>query len=358
MVNLVLDSPLMSTSKPYFHQLDALRGIACLMVLFHHLVPGASQYIAWGPLGVRLFFVLTGFLLVGNFLQQKEKGIDFRSIFKSFYQKRAVRILPIYLLAFGIVAYFNMEPAREIWVWVLTFTTNFYMGIFQEWAGVLSHYWFLAASEQMVLILLLFTLFVPRRFLVTGLVIGFIGAWLHRWVGTIYGLPEMWIWYSPFSSWDSMAMGALMGIFYRERKEQIHYLASSFGTPLLAWFLLGVACGIRAFFFQTSWIHLAETLEALFFGWLIIRTAVGFTGYWEKILSFPFLVYTGTISYGLYIFHPLVHSYVQYHFARTGIPNDPSLFGVIGATFFLTYLISTILWFCVEKPLISRKAKS
>ena len=49
----------MAQTKNYFHQLDALRGIACIMVLFHHLVPGASSHIALGPLGVRLFFVMT-----------------------------------------------------------------------------------------------------------------------------------------------------------------------------------------------------------------------------------------------------------------------------------------------------------
>ena len=82
----------MAQAKNYFHQLDALRGIACLMVLFHHLVPGASSHIALGPLGVRLFFVMTGFLLIGNLLQQKERGQRPFSIFKVFYQKRSIRI--------------------------------------------------------------------------------------------------------------------------------------------------------------------------------------------------------------------------------------------------------------------------
>lgn len=348
----------MSAGKPYYHQLDALRGIACLMVLVHHLIPGASQWIAWGPLGVRLFFVMTGFLLVGNLLQLKSKGTSSGEIFKGFYKKRSIRILPIYGIAFAAVAILNMEPAREVWGWILTFSINWYMGIYQQWAGVLSHFWFLAASEQMVFALVVGVLLIPHRFLVWVGCAAFIGAFLHRWVGSHAGISEMMIWYSPFSSMDSMAAGALIGIWYRERKEQIHYLSSSFGIPLLAWGLLGVATLIRIRFFATDWIHLAESLEAIFFAWLILRTAVGFTGYWEKILSFPVLVYTGTISYGLYIFHPLMHSYVQFHFQRTGIPSDPSLFGVIGATFFMSYLISSVLWLCIEKPLLNSKQKS
>ncbi|MES2309655.1 MAG: acyltransferase, partial [Verrucomicrobiota bacterium] len=278
----------MSTSgKTYFHQLDALRGIACLMVLFHHLVPGSSKWIALGPLGVRLFFVMTGFLLVGNLLQQTSKGGDSLSIFKSFYQKRIIRIFPVYFLALGTLCLLGVEPARQVWIWISTFSINFYMGLHEQWVGVLSHFWFLATSEQMVLALTLMILWVPRRFLVKLLVICFVGAWLHRWIGTLAGVAPMMIWYSPLSSMDSMAMGALIAIFYRERKEQIHYLASSCGIPMLAWGFLFAAAGIRSWLYNTDWIHLAETLEALFFGWLILRTAVGFTNLWEKILTFP-----------------------------------------------------------------------
>jgi len=353
----MLESTLMSTPKNYFPQLDALRGIACLMVLFHHLVPGSSKWVALGPLGVRLFFVMTGFLLVGNLLQQKQKGLNPLDIFKNFYQKRAIRIFPVYFLALGLLLLFGVEPARQIWIWISTFSINFYMGIYQEWAGVLSHFWFLATSEQMVLVLTGLTLWIPRKWFVRLMILLFIGAWLHRWLGTVAGVAPMMIWYSPLSSMDSIAIGAVIAILYRERKEQIHYLASSCGIPILAWSFLAIAMAIRIFYFNTPWIHLAESAEALFFAWLILRTAVGFTNLWEKILTAPFLVYTGMISYGLYIFHPIMHHYVQFNFGRSGIITDPSNIGVIGATFFTAYLISSLCWFLIEKPLISLTKK-
>ena len=347
----------MSAAKNYFPQLDALRGIACLMVLFHHLVPGASKWIALGPLGVRLFFVMTGFLLVGNLLQLKEKGIPLFDLLKGFYKKRVIRIFPVYFFALLLLIVFGVEPARQIWLWISTFSINFYMGLYEQWAGVLSHFWFLATSEQMVLVLTCIVLWVPRGLLIRLMVLLFVCAWLHRWLGTAAGVAPMMIWYSPLSSMDSMAIGAVIAVLYLERKEQIHYLASSCGIPILAWSFLLVAGVIRMRFFDTSWIHLAETFEALFFGWLILRTAVGFTNLWEKVLTYPFLVYTGMISYGLYIFHPIMHHYVQFNFERSEISSDPSNFGVIGATFFTTYLISSLSWYLMEKPLISFKKK-
>ncbi len=347
----------MSTAKNYFPQLDALRGIACLMVLFHHLVPGASQWVAWGPLGVRLFFVMTGFLLVGNLLQQKGKGIHYFKILGDFYKKRIVRIFPVYFFALGLLLAFGVEPSRHVWLWVSGFAINFYMGIYQEWPGVLSHFWFLATSEQMVLVLTCLTLWVPSRFFIRLMILLFFGAWIHRWLGTEAGIAPMMIWYSPLSSMDSMAIGAVIGVIYRERKEQVHYLASSCGIPILAWIFFLAATGIRIRYYDTAWIHLAETFEAVFFGWLILRTAVGFTNLWERILTAPFLVYTGMISYALYIFHPVMHHYVLFNFGRSGISTDPSNFGVIGATFFTTYLISSLSWFLMEKPLISLMKK-
>lgn len=129
----------MSTARAYFHQLDALRGIACIMVLFHHLVPGASSHIALGPLGVRLFFVMTGFLLAGNLLRESSRGGSPSGILGNFYAKRAVRILPVYLLGFAAALAAGTEAAKTVWPWIATFTINLHMGATGEWPGNLSH---------------------------------------------------------------------------------------------------------------------------------------------------------------------------------------------------------------------------
>jgi peptidoglycan/LPS O-acetylase OafA/YrhL len=348
----------MAQAKNYFHQLDALRGIACIMVLFHHLVPGASSHIALGPLGVRLFFVMTGFLLVGNLLQQKERGQGPLAILKVFYQKRSIRILPVYFLAFGVLCLAGVESAKAVWPWISTFTINLHMGLTGQWPGNLSHYWFLATSEQMVLALALILLWLPGRYLVPALGLLFFGAAAHRWLGTAWGLDPMLVWFSPISSLDSIALGALLGHFYRKDKEGISRVARKPWVGAAAWLMLVLGTLIRMHFSGTALIHFAETLEALFFGWLILRAAMGFSGIVGGVLTSPILVYTGMISYALYIFHPILHSFVMWAFEKAGLPHVPEHLGVIAATFAVSFLAAALSWYLLEKPLASLKPKS
>lgn len=347
----------MGKPAAYFHQLDALRGIACIMVLFSHLVPGAGKHIALGPLGVRLFFVMTGFLLVGNLLRERDRGRCSSGILKNFYAKRAIRILPVYLIAFVAVLASGAAAAREVWPWIATFTINLHMGATGEWPGNLSHYWFLAANEQLVLVLALIVLWFPGRYLVPALVLLFVGAWLHRWLGTEWGLQRMMVWYSPVSCMDSIAMGALLGLWQRSKPEELSDFFRRSAVTAAAWIALFLACIIRLRFSQTPFIHLVETLEAVFFGWLIVRAALGFQGPVGKILASPVLVYTGMVSYALYIFHPIVHSFVFWVFAKLGLPSERDNPSLIATTFLLTFLAATLSWYLLEKPLASLKPK-
>ncbi|MFM8364948.1 MAG: acyltransferase family protein [Verrucomicrobiota bacterium] len=348
----------MAQAKTYFHQLDALRGIACIMVLFHHLVPGASKHIALGPLGVRLFFVMTGFLLVGNLLQQKERGHRPLTILKVFYQKRGIRILPVYFLAFAILCLLGSESAIAVWPWISTFTINLHMGLTGEWPGNLSHYWFLATCEQMVFALALILLWLPGRYLVPALVLLFVGAGAHRLLGTEWGLEPMMVWFSPLSSLDSIAVGALLGLFYRKNSDAISGLFRKPWVGVSAWLLLAAGTLIRMRFSSTPLIHFAETLEAIFFGWLILRAAVGFSGPAGKFLANPVLVYTGMISYALYIFHPILHGFVATAFQKLGLPHAEDHPGVIAGTFAATFLAGTLSWYLLEKPLAALKPKA
>jgi peptidoglycan/LPS O-acetylase OafA/YrhL len=95
--------------------LDAVRGIAILLVLIWHYLPRdgstptliiSSTRLFWS--GVDLFFVLSGFL-IGSILLQ---NVSSRNYFSTFYIRRAARILPLYLLvffAFALLIYLGPE---------------------------------------------------------------------------------------------------------------------------------------------------------------------------------------------------------------------------------------------------------
>src|SRR4051812_39867710 len=89
----------------YMPQLDALRAVAVLAVWFEHW--GQEQRVKWGLLGVRLFFVLSGFLITGILLRARDQvdqpGGSLRRTLSNFYARRFLRILPIYYLALFVV---------------------------------------------------------------------------------------------------------------------------------------------------------------------------------------------------------------------------------------------------------------
>ena len=97
------------TKLPHFRELDGLRGLAALGVFVHHFFRVAGEhplqswprFLTWamaissyGAHGVDVFFVLSGFLITCLLLIDRGRT----DYFHNFYWKRALRILPVYLV--------------------------------------------------------------------------------------------------------------------------------------------------------------------------------------------------------------------------------------------------------------------
>src|SRR6202451_2295567 len=99
-------------------QLDGVRGIAILLVLFHNTVPLTALHLSalstYGSMGVDLFFVLSGFLITGILLETKES----EDYFRNFYARRCLRIWPLYysalLFMFVIVPILRPSEAHTV----------------------------------------------------------------------------------------------------------------------------------------------------------------------------------------------------------------------------------------------------
>jgi peptidoglycan/LPS O-acetylase OafA/YrhL len=149
--------------------LDGVRGLAIALVLMHHSViwSGIDNQIRidsyvrmfanslW--LGVDLFFVLSGFLITA--ILYDSKGSD--RYFRSFYGRRALRILPLY---YGFLVFFLLfarqwlpaESARQLldtqgWYWLFLSNVQVALNGWQEPVH-LGHFWSLAVEEQFYLL--------------------------------------------------------------------------------------------------------------------------------------------------------------------------------------------------------------
>src|SRR5215831_6669698 len=104
--------------QKHIPQLDAVRGVAILLVLAHNLYgftsPRLSYLTTYGWMGVDLFFVLSGFLITGILLDSKPA----KTYFRNFYARRCLRIWPLYysvlLVMFLAVPWLLPQFAGEI----------------------------------------------------------------------------------------------------------------------------------------------------------------------------------------------------------------------------------------------------
>lgn len=120
-----------SSGAGEIRELDGVRAVAALsIVIFHTLLYlrieqlPASQAIsnAWYyfSMGVQLFFVLSGFLLFRPYARALLSGAELPS-WARFYQRRALRILPVYWVALAVMLVTQIRSAGQpLWANALT----------------------------------------------------------------------------------------------------------------------------------------------------------------------------------------------------------------------------------------------
>lgn len=138
--------------------LDGLRAISIGMVIFAHLT-GTRNFIVshqignifdLGQLGVRVFFVISGFLITHLLLQ--ELNAKKRIHLGKFYLRRTLRIFPPYYVFLGALAllqagdWIRLAP-RDL-LHGITYTSNYY----PERSWYTGHTWSLAVEEQFYLL--------------------------------------------------------------------------------------------------------------------------------------------------------------------------------------------------------------
>ncbi len=145
--------------------LDGLRALAVLAVVLEHFGPvHLAELVHPGRLGVRLFFVLSGFLITGILLEARAAGgpAATGSILRAFFVRRALRLLPLFYVVLAISCVFS-PSVREGWLWHATYQTNHYIAILGGWPTAFAHAWSLAVEEQFYLVWPWIILLLPLR---------------------------------------------------------------------------------------------------------------------------------------------------------------------------------------------------
>lgn len=305
--------------RPHMPELDSVRGVAILLVLFLHgfgmfnpasftgtarLFVGAASY---GWTGVQLFFVLSGFLITGILLDSKPRP----DYYKRFYIRRAVRILPAYygmLLVLAVLSRTGWLGTHAVGMPFLTLSLV-YLSNVTPLLGIPMQYtvfWSLAVEEHFYLIWPAVVRRLSTRALTSASVGVFVLVPVVRAISMQFGPAGDHNFYT-WCNADGLALGALVAIALREYEVQRKQLCRAVVLTLAGVIATLLWC---AHFNTLSWnstIGFAVRLSVLNLGFaaiLVLSLLIG-TSRWKSFVNVSALRFFGEISYGLYLYHML-----------------------------------------------------
>lgn len=348
-----------SSALKYMKQLDGLRAIAVFAVLYTHYLP--KNYwifgIYWGELAVKLFFVLSGFLITSILLKCRQyiaSGKQTRSFtLRQFYIRRLLRLFPLYYATLALAALVNIPPVRETIAWHIPYLSNVYFAIQGDFYGSVSHFWSLAVEEQFYLLLPWLILFLPKKSLLPTIIILILVGPLFRLAGSIVGLNQVAIWVLMPSSLDTLGLGSLLAylrhqeeLFNISRKKLVNVFAL-IGLPL--WLLINIINRIHSPILLVN--VLDYTALGFIFTWLIAQVSRGLKGIIGEILESKPMVYIGKISYGIYVIHNFMPYIIRKTFHVLGLSEYSKQIVIAIFSTVATIILASISWHFLEKPI-------
>jgi peptidoglycan/LPS O-acetylase OafA/YrhL len=317
----------------YQPRLDGLRAIAVALVIGLHVF----QRPAGGYMGVDLFFVLSGFLITTLLLE--EHAFHGRVSLRRFYARRALRLVPALLVFLVVSGTVYALQGRPPWAGValgLTYLTN--VGIIVgHWDASYEHLWSLAVEEQFYLawpLLLLLGLRWRNRFWRLALIAlaGAIAIATARYllmpahVSVRFGWPMV-------TRFDSILLGCAAALVRRS--------GWKIRTRSVAIFAFLVGAGIVAAGAAQTTIYDGYTFAFSIAAAFLVLAAADSRSRILSPLAAPPLVYVGKLSYALYLWHPVVLSWLT-----SAQPIEVILF---------TFLLAAASYHLVERPFLSWK---
>lgn len=273
-------------------------------------------------LGVKLFFVLSGYLITRLLLQARSRvetsGSSYGSELWGFYGRRFVRLFPALFVLITIAALIGVEPVRSSYWWHITYLSNIWLARHGEWAEYVTHLWSLSVEEQFYLFWPLAILFTPRNRLVLVTVAVMTCGLLFRAVAVATNMNHVTSYVLPFASLNALGFGSLLAIAGETPAGQKLRRSSLFlGMPLLG----GLLVLMRMHLVDHATNIFYDCIVGFAFVWLVGGAADGLTGLAGRLLSARPLVALGIVSYGVYLYHLFVPEAIGWAFHTLGHPG-------------------------------------
>jgi peptidoglycan/LPS O-acetylase OafA/YrhL len=355
--------------------LDLVRATAIAWVVLYHAsiywhVPGDSNVVRFGWMGVDLFFALSGFLIAGQLLRPWSRGTA--PDYSRFILRRLLRTLPAYLVVLAL--YFLVPSLRDgtaiqpLWQF-LTFTQN--LALDPSPRKAFSHAWSLCVEEQFYLVFPLIVAVIAVRpsatkvlattaaILIFGVAIrGYL--WTHDVATTVDGTLVRddrfmsLIYYPTWSRLDGLLAGVVAAMIQTFRPDWWRVLTARPNLLLLSG-LTGIAAS--SVFFGDQIAGLLPTL----FGYPLLAfsaaTLVAGASVEESLIgrhAVPGVRALATGAYSLYLTHKMMFHVIEMsaHYWPHRLQHTQLVAGLVAAS-----LAGTCLYWAVERPFLKLRER-
>ena len=288
--------------------LDGIRAISISLVLLSHFIGTVSQDVPkWiiplthmGNLGVRIFFVISGFLITTLLISEYKKTGTISLI--KFYFNRTFRIFPAFyafIVAIVMASLTGFVSLREgDLLHAVTYTTNYH----HDRAWELGHLWSLAVEEQ-------FYLLWPAMFLLFGMRGAFLCSTAYLIIGPVVRVltwkyfpdDRIGIGESFQTVADSIATGCVFAFLKSKLGENALFVKIQSKAITVAGLVVMIVMLNHLRGYISIMYPIGETVLnisiVLFIDWCLRNS----TGYLGKFLETSPLVFVGVLSYSLYL---------------------------------------------------------
>jgi peptidoglycan/LPS O-acetylase OafA/YrhL len=324
----------------YVPELDGIRGIFCWPVVIAHTpLMLAKLPVAWEMM--QLFYILSGYLITSILLHEKDQPL--KVYLKNFYIRRVLKIFPLYFLYIFLVwllvyATRNVEAMefsgmaeefRRFSINLFTFTYNFreiiiiISGEEARVAPIFSHLWSISLEEQFYLVLPFVVYFLDReqlkKLMIAVIIITPVLKFAaFEWLSTYTdnkGDIALAIFHNSVLQADAFAWGILMAILPFSKIKRpgtwglLLFIVSIAIIKYDGWFICKEQIGKDPFVYlfkpellgyNYQFLYAFSLINASFF--LMVLSVVSGKSQ-LKILSHPWAVFMGKVSYGIYVYH-------------------------------------------------------
>ena len=357
--------------------MNGIRCIAILILVIHHTeklklrigVPNFYEEMASRKLGMialNSFFILSGFVITYLLFHEKKRsgGIAI----KNFYIRRALRIVPLYIVltiaAFFLFPLFDglypegmkARVTDDFWVKFSLFAV-FLPHVSKAIYGLvppISHLWSIGVEEQFYAIWP-WTIRKSKVFIRTLLIslvvyyvlTGILHLMVHQW-----GMPEYrkLLHFVVLARADMFIIGGIGAYAYFKKLRILDYVYKR----SLQWIAYAVTIALLALDIKYPLFNIKiHALVSCFF-------ILNITTNPKTILKLEnaLLNYVGRISYGIYLFHPIAILFTFYLTSRFNLVTsqwfDVLLYFIV---FFLTLSLSTVSYEFFEKRFLKLKQR-